>query len=112
VDEAGYVTEGASCNAWIVSAGGELITRSADAGILRGITRTVVIELVAKQGLNLVERAFTVSEAKAAKEAFNTSATGLIMPVVAIDGTAIGEGKPGPLTMELRRSFHDFAETS
>ncbi|MGF1622779.1 MAG: D-amino-acid transaminase [Rhodomicrobiaceae bacterium] len=112
VDEAGYVTEGASCNAWIVSADNELITRSADAGILRGITRTVVIELIAKQGLNLIERAFTVNEAKAAKEAFNTSATGLIMPVIAIDGTAVGEGKPGPLTMELRRSFHDFAETS
>lgn len=112
VDEEGYVTEGASCNAWIVSADNELITRSADSGILRGITRTVVIELIAKQGLNLVERAFAVSEAKAAKEAFNTSATGLVMPVVAIDGTTVGEGKPGPLTMELRRSFHDFAEIS
>ena len=112
VDPSGHVTEGASCNAWIITANGELITRPAEGSILRGITRTVVIELIAKQGLNLVERAFTVDEAKAAQEAFNTSATGLVMPVIAIDGTTIGRGKPGPLTMELRRAFHDFAETS
>ncbi len=112
VDDAGYVTEGASCNAWIVSENGDLITRPANSGILRGITRTVLVELVGKQGLNLVERAFTVQEAGAAKEAFNTSATGLVMPVVAIDGKPVGDGRPGPLTLKFRRIFHDFAETS
>jgi len=112
VDDEGYVTEGASCNAWILTENGELVTRPAGTGILRGITRTVVVEVIEKRGLELVERAFTVAEAKAAKEAFNTSATGLIKPVVAIDGAMIGEGKPGPLTLELRSLFHDFAERS
>ena len=112
VDEAGFVTEGASCNAWIITETGELITRPADSGILRGITRTVLIELIGEHGLNLVERAFTVAEAKAAKEAFNSSATGLIMPVIAIDGAPVGDGKPGFQTLKFRRLFHNFAESS
>jgi len=112
VDDEGYVKEGASCNAWIITEDGDLVTRPAEAGILRGVTRTVLVELVAKQGLNLSERPFTVAEAKAAREAFNTSATSFVMPVVSIDGAMIGEGRPGPLTMELRRIFHGFAESS
>ena len=112
VDEQGMVTEGASCNAWIVTEGGDVVTRQANSGILRGITRTVIVELLAQHGLNLVERSFSVSEARAAKEAFNTSATALVMPVVAIDGTPVGEGKPGLLTLKLRGLFHDFAERS
>jgi D-alanine transaminase len=112
VDDAGFVTEGASCNAWIVTQNNELVTRPAESGILRGITRAVTIELVAKHGLHLNERVFTVEEAKLAQEAFNTSATGLVMPVVTIDGAMIGEGKPGPLTVKFRQIFHNFAETS
>lgn len=112
VDDEGFVTEGASCNAWIVSQDGELITRSANAGILKGITRTVVMDLIRNEGLNFTEKSFTVEEAKSAKEAFNTSATGLVMPVVAIDGVKIGEGKPGPVAQKIRRLFHDFAEKS
>jgi D-alanine transaminase len=112
VDRDGFVTEGASCNAWIITEAGELITRPANSGILRGITRTVLVELIGQHGLKLVERPFTVAEARAAKEAFNTSATALVMPVVAVDGTPLGEGKPGSLTMKLRQQFHDFAERS
>lgn len=112
VDESGFITEGASCNAWIITEAGELITRPADSGILRGITRTVLIELISEHGLNLVERAFTVAEAKAAKEAFNSSATGLVMPVIAIDGAPVGDGEPGAQTLKYRRLFHDFAENS
>lgn len=112
VDDQGFITEGASCNAWIVSQEGELITRSANAGILRGITRTVVMDLILNGGLNFKEKSFTVEEAISAKEAFNTSATGLVMPVVAIDGVKIGDGKPGPVSQKIRRLFHDFAEES
>ena len=112
VDDHGCVTEGASCNAWIIGAEGDIITRPAESGILRGITRTVLIEVLNKEGLRLVERPFTVDEAKAAKEAFNSSATGLVMPVVAIDGTVIGNGKPGAVTLRLRQAFHNVAESS
>ncbi|HEY7644475.1 MAG TPA: D-amino-acid transaminase [Hyphomicrobiales bacterium] len=112
VDDRGFVTEGASCNAWIITANDEMVTRPAETGILRGITRTVLVELIAGEGLSLVERAFTVSEAKQAKEAFNSSATGVIMPVIAIDGAPIGGGQPGPIAMRLRQVFHDYAESS
>jgi D-alanine transaminase len=112
IDDHGCVTEGASCNAWMISADGDIITRPAESGILKGITRTVLIELLQREGLRLVERPFTVEEAKAAKEAFNSSATGLIMPVVSIDGAPIGDGKPGPITLRLREAFHDIAESS
>lgn len=112
VDDDGFVTEGASSNAWILTENDELVTRPATARILRGITRTVLIELIAEQGLNLVERPFTVNEAQRAREAFNTSATGVVMPVIAIDGAPIGDGRPGALTLTLRRLFGDYAERS
>ena len=112
VDDHGRVTEGASCNAWIINAEGDIITRPAETGILRGITRTVLIELLEKEGLRLVERAFTVEEAKAAKEAFDSSATGLVMPVISIDGVPIGNGEPGSVTLRLRQAFHNVAEGS
>ena len=112
VDDQGFVTEGASCNAWIITANDELVTRPAETGILRGITRTVLVELIGAEGLSLVERAFTVSEAKQAKEAFNSSATGVIMPVIAIDGAPLGGGQPGPIALKLRQVFHDYAESS
>lgn len=112
VDQDGYVTEGASCNAWILSQNDELITRSADGAILRGITRSVVMDLIRKEGLKFMEKSFTVDEVKSAKEAFNTSATGLVMPVIAVDGVKIGDGRPGPIAQKIRRLFHDFAEKS
>jgi len=111
VDKAGMVTEGASANAFIVTAGGKLVTRHADHAILRGITRTVVFDVIAAQGLTLEERAFTLVEAYAAREAFITSATQTVMPVVSIDGRVIGDGKPGPVAAALRREFHRFARS-
>ena len=72
VDKDGFVTEGASCNAWIVTRGGDLVTRPADFGILRGITRDVALEIARRNNLRFEERPFTVSDAKGAKEAFQT----------------------------------------
>src|SRR4029079_16729020 len=95
VDAQGRVTEGASTNAWIVTRDGEVVTRPADNGILRGITRTVLIEAIKAQGLTLVERAFSAEEAYRAREAFVTSASMIVMPVVRIDGRPIGNGAPG-----------------
>ena len=110
VDKDGAVTEGASSNAWIVTAAGTLVTRHADHGILRGITRAVVLDVLKAQGLTVAERPFTLAEAYAAREAFITSATQTVMPVVAIDGHSIGDGRPGPVATALRREFHRFAE--
>jgi D-alanine transaminase len=110
VDEDGRVTEGASANAWIVTPAGALITRQADHAILRGITRTVVLDVIKAQKLTVEERAFTLQEAYAAREAFVTSATQLAMPVVSIDDHIIGDGKPGPVVKALRQEFHRFAE--
>jgi D-alanine transaminase len=112
VDRDGYVTEGASTNAWIVSQDGQVITRPADNGILRGITRTVLIEALGKQGLAFAERAFTVAEACAAREAFVTAASQIVMPVVRINDQAIGTGAPGPVARALREGFHSYAERS
>jgi D-alanine transaminase len=112
VDREGFVTEGASCNAWIVTDGGRLVTRRAESGILRGVTRDVAMEVARRSGLTYEERPFLVSEAKAAREAFQTSATGLVMPVVKIDGQPIGNGKPGEVALGLRRAYHTVAELS
>jgi D-alanine transaminase len=109
-DKDGKVTEGASANAWIVTTHGGVVTRHADHAILRGITRAVVIETMKERNLALEERAFTLEEAYRAREAFLTSATQIVMPVVSIDGRKIGGGKPGPVATALRREFHRFAE--
>jgi D-alanine transaminase len=111
-DAQGFVTEGASSNAWIVDAAGRLVTRPASTEILRGITRTTLIDLLKRDGIELVERAFTVAEAKAAREAFTTSATALVTPVVRIDDSAIGNGAPGMLTLKLRAHFHEVTEVA
>jgi D-alanine transaminase len=110
VDAEGYVTEGGSSNAWIVDRDGRLITRQVDDAILRGITRTTLIDLLKRENIQLVERPFTVEEAKAAREAFITSATNIVMPVVRIDGKPIGNGAPGLLSLRLRSEFHSAAE--
>ena len=111
VDKDGTVTEGASANAWIVTPAGVLVTRHADHAILRGITRTVVFEAIKAQGLTVEERPFTLKEAYAAREAFVTSASQIVLPVVNIDGRVIGDGQPGPVAKALRREFHRYAET-
>jgi D-alanine transaminase len=110
VDGDGFVTEGSSSNAWIVTVDRKLVTRPAHLGILRGVTRTVVLEVATKEGLAIEERPFSVAEALAAAEAFITAASQLVMPVVEIDGQAVGDGKPGPVARALRARFHEFAE--
>jgi D-alanine transaminase len=110
VDPDGTVKEGASTNAWIVTRDGALVTRPAEHGILRGVTRTTVFDLARKQGLTIEERGFTVAEAKAAREAFITAATTVVMPVVAIDGQPVANGHPGSVALSLRQSFFDVAE--
>ncbi len=112
VDANGNVTEGASSNAWIVTADDRLVTRHLDTRILPGVTRATVIDAAAAAKLKIDERAFSVREAYEAKEAFITSATNTVMPVVQIDEHVIGDGKPGPLTRQLRSAFHHIAETS
>jgi D-alanine transaminase len=112
VDERGFVTEGGSSNAWIVTPGGSVVTRPAEGGILRGVTRTTLLDLLRQEGLKLEERAFKLEEAARAREAFITAATTLVMPVVRIDGEVVGNGKPGPLTLALRQKFHRVAELS
>jgi D-alanine transaminase len=110
VDRDGYVTEGASSNAWIIDREGRLVTRQVSPAILRGVTRTTLINLLKRHSIEIVERPFTVEEAKSAREAFVTSATNIVMPVVRIDGQVIGNGAPGLLTQKLRAEFHDTAE--
>src|SRR5580692_10402609 len=112
VDKDGAVTEAASANACIVTKAGTVVTRPADHAILRGITRTVLLDVIKAQGLRLEERAFTLKEAYAAREAFITSASQIVLPVVRIDDHPIGNGAPGLLATALRREFHRFAEAS
>jgi D-alanine transaminase len=101
VDDRGLITEGTASNAWIVTAGGELLTHRADRAILNGITRCAVLDLARAHGIRLVERAFGVEEAKAAAEAFLTSTTSWVKPVVRIDDTVIGDGRIGPMSQKL-----------
>ena len=110
IDKEGLVTEGTSSNAWIVTPAGAIVTRPATPGILKGITRGVVLEVAARQGLTIEERPFSVAEALTAREAFVTAATQIVMPVVEIDGKKIADGRPGPVARALRARFHDVAE--
>jgi D-alanine transaminase len=112
VDELGLVTEGASSNAWIVDAEGRLRTRDTQANILRGITRSSLLEVIVEAGLPVAEQPFTVEEAKAAKEAFITGAGTLVLPIVSVDGVQIGDGKPGPVATRLRRFYIERAKAA
>jgi D-alanine transaminase len=112
VDPDGFVTEGASSNAWIVTGQGSVVTRSAESGILAGITRAVLMDVLAALQIKLEERPFTAAEAKQAAEAFVTSASQIVMPVVAIDDHSIGNGAPGAISRRLREEFHRFSAFS
>lgn len=105
VDGEGFVTEGSSTNAWIVDKEGRVVTRPAGPDILSGITRHVLIEAARREGIEVVERPFTVEEAKAAREAFISASSAIIIPVVRIDDTAIGNGAPGSVTLRLRQAY-------
>ncbi len=110
VDPDGVVKEGAATNAWIVTMDGVLVTPPADGRILRGITRATAMKAAAKLGMKVEERPFTVEEAKSAREAFVTSASSLVMPVVSIDEVVVANGKPGTVANSLRVVFFDVAE--
>ena len=110
VDEQGFVTEGSSTNVWIVTSGGELLTRELDHGILAGVTRGTVVKLAARLGLSFSERRFTIEEARRAREAFVTSATSYVTPVVRIDEAVIGNGKPGSTAHALFEVYARYME--
>jgi D-alanine transaminase len=109
VDEMGLVTEGAASNAWIVDAKGSLRTRGIQSNILRGVTRRTILDIAEDSGLEVDERPFTVAEAREAREAFITGAGALLTPVVAVDGSPIGGGVPGPVAKRLRHLYIDEA---
>jgi len=105
VDKDGSVTEGTASNAWIVDEQGRLRTRALSNAILHGVTRASLIRLAEERQMPILEDAFTVEEAKRAREAFMSSATNGAMPVISIDGAPIGDGKPGPLALGLRAAY-------
>ena len=107
--EDGLVTEGTSNNAYIVTSEKQIKTRQLGHEILSGITRAAVLRFANTAGYSVVEEAFSIEEAKQAKEAFVTSASTFVMPVVNIDGTDIGSGKPGPVAKELRKIYIETA---
>ena len=109
VDEAGYITEGASTSAWIVDKDGQVVTRDLSTAILPGVTRRVILEAVANAQLRVVERPFTVEEARSAREAFITAATLGATPVIAIDGQPVGDGQPGPVTRRIQELYAQLA---
>jgi D-alanine transaminase len=109
VTEDGLVTEGASSTAWIVTQDGTLVTRSKSHITLPGCTGDALADLIAEMGLTIDFRPFSVDEALAAKEAFNSAAGSLILPIVSIDGRPVGTGTPGPVTTRLRDLYIEHA---
>lgn len=105
IDDEGFVTEGTSTSAWIVTAAGELATRSLDRGILAGITRASVVALARQAGLRFAERRFSLEEARDAREAFLTSSSVFLLPITHIDGAPVGNGRPGELGACLRALY-------
>lgn len=112
VDDLGFVTEGASSNAWILDRDGVLRTRDTNANILRGVTRLSLLDVAREAGLKVEERPFTPDEARAAKEAFITGAGSLVLPVVSVDGKPVGDGSPGPVASKLRRLYIERAKAT
>ena len=105
VDPEGLVTEGTSSNAWIVDAEGRLRTRGLSHDLLHGVTRAALTEAARRLGIEVIEEAFAINEARAAREAFISAASNPATPVVVIDGVPVGEGKPGPITLRLRENY-------
>ncbi len=109
--EDGYITEGGSSNAFIIK-DNKLISRKNNEKILSGTTRQAVLKLLELEGLSFDERPFTIEEAYDADEAFYTSASVFVMPVISIDDRVINDGKPGNLTLKLRNLYENFAKSS
>jgi D-alanine transaminase len=112
VDDDGFVTEGSSSTAFILTEADAIVTRPNSAAILPGCTRKAVQSLAAREGLTIEERSFSVNEAYEAKEAFLTSASNLVLPVVSIDGRPIGSGAPGARSRLLRTLYIEWAMNS
>lgn len=110
VDGEGFVTEGTSTNAWIVTKEGELVTRQANAAILNGVTRLTLLNLAKRHGLRFAERPFSVAEAMEAREAFISSATSFVTPVTQIDDRVVGNGRAGALSLDLRAAYFRYIE--
>ncbi|WP_443747550.1 D-amino-acid transaminase [Asticcacaulis solisilvae] len=109
VDADGFVTEGGSTNVYMVGDDGVIRTRSLNANILAGVTRLNLLSVIAESGLDIREEAFTLEDAKKAREVFISAATSLVMPIVAIDGQPIGNGAPGLVATALREAYIDRA---
>lgn len=107
--EDGFVNEGSSNNAFIVTHDGKIVTRHLGTEILNGITRKTVMELAKRENLEIEERSFTPAEAAEAREAFSTSASAFVMPVVKIDGHILGNGVPGPIAEKMRKLYVEMA---
>jgi D-alanine transaminase len=110
--EDGKVTEGGSSSAFILTQDNVIVTRQNGSEILPGCTRKAVVKLAEEHQLRVEERAFSIEEALAAKEAFITSATVFVQPVVSIDGKTVANGKPGPMAARLREIYVDFAKAT
>ncbi|MBL8560178.1 MAG: D-amino-acid transaminase [Hyphomonadaceae bacterium] len=110
VDADGSVTEGASTTAWIIDAAGRIRTRPLGNDILPGVTRAALLRVAMERQIPVIEASFTVSEAQTALEAFISSASGVVVPVVSIDGVQIGDGAPGPITLSLRAAYFEGAQ--
>lgn len=108
VDDNGFVVEGTSTNAWMVTQDRRLVTRSLGSALLAGITRRAVLQLARDHGVTVEERRFSVAELMAAPEALLTSTTAFVLPVTQVDGLAIGDGRPGPVALQLRRIYMDY----
>lgn len=110
VDADGFITEGASSTAWIITNDGTALTRPLSTAILPGVTRATLMDQLKTLGFRVKERAFSLAEAEAAKEAFQTSASGTVLPVTRINDSILNAGRPGETTTQLRNKFHEFAE--
>jgi D-alanine transaminase len=108
VDDEGFVTEGTSSNAWIVTADNRIVTRQTGSEILTGLTRQAILALAHDNGLAFEERPFSLAEAKTAREAFLSSATSFVTAVTQIDDAVIGNGRAGSLTRSLRNHYLNF----
>lgn len=111
IDSDGYVTEGSSSNAWIVTAQGKIVTRNATQAILRGVTRTAIARICEELQMTIEERPFTLDEAYQAQEAFNTSAVALVVPIIELDGHKIGTGQPGPVAKRLYEEYRSYVKS-
>ena len=113
LEEGNMVTEGSVSNAYIITKNGTLVTHHADESILGGVTRDVVLRLARKAGIVVEERAFNLVEVKSAAEAFITSTSANVLPVVKVDDMLIGKGRPGEVTQKLQQLYnaHIFKQT-